>query len=296
MWEEIGGQIALIAVVFYTTCILLELGLDIYRKEDSYKLKDTVCSLSMGGFYITSKLLMKGTTLALLLLAHQYAVFDIKASIAMFVVAYVLVDFFFYWLHRFIHEIRLGWAAHSNHHSSQEYNLGGTALRQSFAEPFMEAIFYSPIVFLGFDPFMVLAAIELNLVYMFWLHTKKIKKLPSVFEWIFSTPSHHRVHHACNIQYQDKNYGGTFIIWDRLFSTFEPEIEKPVFGIPEQLDTFNPIKASLYGWIGLFNDANNAKGLVNKILYFVMPPGWAPDGTGQTTRQKQSAYIKQQEK
>ncbi|MEH6558110.1 MAG: sterol desaturase family protein [Oceanicoccus sp.] len=294
MWQEIGIQITAVSVFIYVGLIIIELSVDLYSKAGSYKLKDTLCSLTMGGFYTVTKLLMKGTTLFLLMSAHEYAVFDIGTSWLVFIVAFIAVDFFFYWLHRFIHEIRFAWAAHVNHHSSQEFNMGGTALRQSFAEPFMEAFFYSPLVLVGFDPFMVLAALELNLIYMFWVHTKKINKLPPLFEWVFSTPSHHRVHHACNVQYLDKNYGGTFIFWDRLFGTFEAEVESPVFGIPEQINTFNPIKASFHGWIELFRDVRNANGFLNKILYCAMPPGWAPDGKGNTARQKQAAYAELQ--
>ncbi|MFT5710814.1 MAG: sterol desaturase/sphingolipid hydroxylase (fatty acid hydroxylase superfamily) [Halioglobus sp.] len=290
MWQEVGENITVIAAVIYGSLILVELTLNWRSKAGLYTLKDTLCSLTMGGFYTVTKLLMKGTTLFLLLLAQEFALFDFGVSWYAFIAAYVVTDFFFYWLHRFIHEIRFGWAAHVNHHSSEEFNLGGTALRQSFAEPFMEALFYSPIVLLGFDPFMVLAALELNLIYMFWIHTKSIGKLPRPVEWLLSTPSHHRVHHASNVQYLDKNYGGTFIIWDRLFGSFAQEQEAPIFGIPDQIKTFNPIKASVHGWIELLADMRATKGAVNKFLYCVMPPGWAPNGTGQTTRQKQAAY------
>lgn len=290
MWEQIGTQISIAALVFYIICIGIEITLSQMRRAGFYSLKDTLCSLTMGGFYTVNKLLMKGTTLALLLLAQQFAIYDFGLSWMTFIAAYIIVDFFFYWLHRFIHEIRFGWAAHINHHSSQEFNLGGTAMRQSFAEPFMEAIFYSPIVLLGFDPFMVLAALELNLIYMFILHTRFVGKLPAPIEWLMSTPSHHRVHHARNVQYLDKNYGGTFIFWDRLFGTFESEHEAPEFGIPEQLQTHNPIKATFHGWLELLEDISNARGLRNKLSYCFMPPGWAPDGKGLTTRQKQALY------
>lgn len=290
MWQEFGETIPVLGIGIYLSLAVLEIFLDVYTKQGNYKLKDTLCSLTMGGFYTATKVLMKGATLFLMLLMQQHAFFTIENSWPAFIAAYLLVDFFFYWLHRLIHEVRVGWAAHVNHHSSQEFNLGSTAMRQSFAEPFMEAFFYGPIVLLGFDPILVLAALELNLIYMFWVHTKKIGKLPPLFEWLFSTPSHHRVHHSCNVQYLDKNYGGTLIVWDRLFGTFEAEDEQPVFGIPEQLDTFNPIKASLHGWIELFRDVGHTPGIANKFLLFVMPPGWAPDGKGCTTRQKQAAY------
>ena len=291
MWEEMIQNASIAGVGVYVVLTLVELVLDLKEKSGDYKLKDTLCSITMGGFYAVTRLMMKGTTLFLMLLAQQYAVYDFGLSWLAFIAAYVAADFFFYWLHRIIHEVRFGWAAHSNHHSSEEFNLGGTAVRLPFAEPFMEAIFYSPLVFIGFDPFMVLAALEVNLIYMFWLHTKKIGKLHPAFEWLMSTPSHHRVHHASNVQYLDKNYGGTFIVWDRLFGTFEEEVEEPVFGIPEPVNTFNPIKASLHGWISLAKDVWAADRFTDKIKYLIMPPGWKHDGTGMTSRQKQRAYI-----
>ncbi|MFT5580041.1 MAG: sterol desaturase/sphingolipid hydroxylase (fatty acid hydroxylase superfamily) [Paraglaciecola psychrophila] len=291
MWTEFAVNISTVAIAIYVLLALIEVSLDLYRGEGHYQLKDSLCSMTMGGFYIGTKLLMKSITLVVLLFATQYSVFDFGIHWWLFPVAYIVADFCFYWLHRFIHEVRIGWAAHVNHHSSQEYNLAGTALRQSFAEPVMEPFFYAPMVLIGFDPFMTLAAIELNLIYMYWLHTRKIGKLHHVFEFWFSTPSHHRVHHGANVQYLDKNYGGTFIVFDRLFGSFEEEKETVEFGIPEQINSFNPIVVSFHGWVALGKDVVNTPGILNKIGLFLMPPGWAPDGGGLTTKEKQSAYY-----
>lgn len=290
MWDSLIVQVTTIGFIFYLSLALLEIAADLYRKTGHYMLKDTLCSLAMSAFYLGNKIVMKGTTLVLLYLAAQFSLTDWGLGWWQLAICYVIVDFFFYWLHRMIHEVRFAWAAHVNHHSSQEFNLGGTALRQSFAEPFLEAFFYSPIVLLGFDPLLVLLALEINLIYMFWLHTRSIDKLPAWYEYIFSTPSHHRVHHGSNVQYLDKNYGGTFIFWDRMFGSYEKEVEPVKFGIPEQINTFNPIKASLHGWISLFKDVWGMPGLVNKAGLLIMPPGWLPDGKGSTARQRQAAY------
>jgi sterol desaturase/sphingolipid hydroxylase (fatty acid hydroxylase superfamily) len=291
MWTEIAVNISGVAVIIYVVLAGIEVSLDFLQKDGHYKLKDSLCSMTMGGFYLGTKLLMKSLTLVVLLLAAQYSVFDFGGQWWLFPVAYIVSDCCFYWLHRFIHEVRIAWAAHVNHHSSQEYNLAGTALRQSFAEPIMEPFFYAPMVLLGFDPLMTLAAIEVNLIYMYWLHTRKIGKLHPLFEFWFSTPSHHRVHHACNVQYLDKNYGGTFIIFDRLFGSFEEEQETVEFGIPDQIDTFNPIKVSFHGWLTLGLDITRTPGLLNKTRLLFMPPGWSPDGHSLTTKQKQLAYY-----
>lgn len=296
MWTDIAVNISTVAVVIYLALALFEIALDFKQKSGHYRLKDSLCSLTMGGFYLGTKILMKGTTFFIFFLAQDYALFDFGQSWWMFPLVFVVVDLSFYWLHRFIHEVRVGWAAHINHHSSQEYNLAGTAFRQSFAEPLMEPFFYAPVVLLGFDPLMALAAIELNLIYMYWLHTRKIGKLHPWFEYCFSTPSHHRVHHGCNVQYLDRNYGGTFIVFDRLFGSFEEEKEEVIFGLPEQLHTYNPIKATFHGWIDLGRDVLQTPGLFNKLALFIRPPGWAPNGNGQTTKQKQQAYQNERAK
>lgn len=290
MWADLNEQIPYIALAIYLPLILIELFLSIKNKTASYTWKDTFCSATTASFYLGTKFLMKGTTLFLLYVAWEFRFAELEMGWLAILVAYVATDFLFYWLHRMIHEVRFAWAAHIVHHSSEKFNLGGTSLRQSFAEPFLEALFYAPAVLLGLHPLAVLIAIEINLIYMFWVHTEKIDKLPSWFEWIFSTPSHHRVHHARNVQYRDKNYGGTFIFWDRLFGTFEPEIEKPVFGIPEPVNSFNPLWVSIHGWVGLAKDVWDTKGIANKIKLCIMPPGWAPNGRGETTRQLQKRF------
>lgn len=294
MWEELLNKIPMYAIGIYAALIAVEVGLNVVYKHKLYRLKDTLCSLSMGSAYLTMRVVMKGFTLMLMYLAHEYALFDIGNSWVAFIACYVAMDFAVYWYHRFVHEVRFGWAAHIAHHSSEQYNLGATAFRQSFAEPVIEPFFFAMVPLLGFDPLMALVALELNLIYMFWVHFEKVGKLHPIFEWLFSTPSHHRVHHSANTPYLDKNYGGTFIIWDRLFGSFAEEKEAPVFGLVTQLNSNNPIKASFHEWINLAHDMWSARGIRNKIGYLVLPPGWAPDNQGMTTRQKQAIYNQQQ--
>jgi sterol desaturase/sphingolipid hydroxylase (fatty acid hydroxylase superfamily) len=288
MWEATTLQIASVSVFIYVGLVVIELAFGLARHKNTYEAKDTLCSITMGLFYLATKTLLKGVTLLILFAAHRWSLFDFGVGVLVFIAGYIAVDFVFYWLHRGMHEVRFGWAAHVNHHSSQHFNLGGTALRQSFFEPVFEAFIYAPIVLIGFDPFIVLAAIELNLIYMFWVHTEHIGKLPRWFEWCFVTPSHHRVHHAANIQYLDKNYSGTFIVWDRIFGTFEEEIEKPHYGILHQIETHNPIKASLHEWRALGRDLVRGPNWKDRVLYLIKPPGWAPGGQGLTTRQRQA--------
>ncbi|PCJ68329.1 MAG: C-5 sterol desaturase [Rhodobiaceae bacterium] len=253
-----------------------------------YETSDVFCSVAMGLFYAASIALAAGTVLLGFYWVYQFAFFDIDwgSSVALIVVAYVIVDFLFYWYHRAIHEVRVGWAAHVNHHSSQQFNVG-TALRASFVEAWIEPFCLIPALLVGINPIMVIALLSLNHLYQYWLHTRHIGKLGPL-EWVMNTPSNHRVHHGSNLQYCDKNYGGTFIIWDRLFGSYEPEEEEVVYGIRHQLETRNPVTATFHEWISLGRDMKGSGSLRNALGHLFQPPGWAPNGAGETTRQLQA--------
>ena len=198
--------------------------------------------------------------------------------------SYILIlfaeDATYYWFHRISHENRFFWASHIVHHSSQKYNLS-TALRQTWTGGFTSFVFWIPLVLIGFHPIIILFQMSISLLYQYWIHTELIDKLPKWFEFIFNTPSHHRVHHATNPQYLDRNHAGIFIIWDRIFGTFEPEVEKPVYGLTTNIDTFNPLKVAFLEWFGLFKDVLTSKtSFINRFKYFLKPPGWKHDGTG----------------
>jgi sterol desaturase/sphingolipid hydroxylase (fatty acid hydroxylase superfamily) len=165
------------------------------------------------------------------------------------------------------------------HHSSKKYNLS-TALRQTWSGGFYTFIFWLPLILIGFHPIMVLVQMSISLIYQYWIHTELIKKMPKWFEAVFNTPSHHRVHHATNPQYLDRNYAGIFIIWDRIFGTFEPEIEKPVYGLVQNIETYNPLKIAFTEWYYMLKDFLTSKTTIaNKFNYLIKPPGWKHDGT-----------------
>ena len=166
------------------------------------------------------------------------------------------VDFCFYWFHRIAHEYAAPWATHVVHHQSEEYNLA-VALRQSAFEGCFAWVFYLPLAVIGFPPIWYVSMKAINLLYQFWIHTEAIDRLGPL-EWVMNTPSHHRVHHARNPKYLDKNYAGMFIIWDRMFGTFQPEEEQPVYGITKPLQSWNPLWANLAAWVELFEDAWHA--------------------------------------
>lgn len=187
--------------------------------------------------------------------------------------AFLGVDFCYYWVHRFAHEVAILWAAHQVHHSSEYYNLT-TALRQSLTQQFTSWIFYLPLALVA-PPAVFAVHIQLNLLYQFWIHTELINDLGPL-EWIFNTPKHHRVHHGRNLYCIDKNYGGVLIIWDRLFGTFAPEKEKVVYGLVFPIRTFEILYVQLHYYFYLWRKSKYYKKIVNKVLTFANGPSWKP--------------------
>ncbi len=252
-----------------------------------YESRDTAASLAMGVGNVLIDLLMKGVHLALLFWVAQHAVLHLGHAWWSWVLLLVAGDLVYYWFHRLHHEVRFLWAAHVNHHSSQRYNLS-TALRQSWTTPFTIMLFWWPLALIGFDPLMIMAAIAINTVYQFWIHTEAIGRL-GVLEWVLNTPSHHRVHHGANVEYLDRNYGGMFIVWDFLFASFEPERARVRYGLTKNIDTFNPVKIAFHEWIAMLGDAWRADSWRDRMAHLLQPPGWSPDGSTLTAREMQAA-------
>jgi sterol desaturase/sphingolipid hydroxylase (fatty acid hydroxylase superfamily) len=203
-----------------------------------------------------------------------YRVTDLGTGPLAWAAALLGWDFAFYWFHRCEHEVRFMWAGHVTHHSSRHYNLS-TALRQSWT-PLLGPLFYAPLSLLGVRPELMLSAASLNLVYQFWIHTEAIDKLPGWYEFIFNTPSHHRVHHGSNPQYLDRNHAGVLIVWDRLFGTFEAEGERVVYGLTRNVNSFNPIWVQLHEYVQIARDSWNAPRWADSLSYVLRGPGWSP--------------------
>jgi sterol desaturase/sphingolipid hydroxylase (fatty acid hydroxylase superfamily) len=191
-------------------------------------------------------------------------------------------DFLYYWFHRFSHEVNAGWAAHVVHHQSEEYNLT-VALRQGALQPAVSWAFYLPLAVLGFPPAMFLAVSSFNTLYQFWIHTRLIGRLGAL-ELVLNTPSHHRVHHARNPRYIDRNHGGTLIVWDRLFGTFAREEAEPVYGITKPLASFSPVWANLHYWVEIWDLARRAPRRLDRLRVLWQRPGWRPPELGGPTR------------
>ncbi|GAA0954206.1 sterol desaturase family protein [Actinocorallia libanotica] len=190
------------------------------------------------------------------------------------VVAVFVTDFFYYFSHRAHHRVRVLWASHVVHHSSRHYNLA-TALRQPWTN-FTGWIFYVPMAVMGFHPAVMAFSYGVNLVYQFWIHTERIDKLPRPFEYVFNTPSHHRVHHGSQGSYLDRNYGGIVILWDRLFGTFTPETERVVYGLTKNIDTFNPLRVAFHEYVSIARNVMSASSWRGRIGYVFGEPGWKP--------------------
>lgn len=268
------------AIPIFVITVIIEAILTVKVKLVNYEYKDALTSIVMGLGNVGIGLITKGVILTLFLWFYNFRFFTIPVSWWSGFILLFAEDFVYYWNHRIAHESRLFWASHVVHHSSQQYNLS-TALRQTWTGSFYTFIFWLPLIIIGFHPIMVLFQMSISLLYQYWIHTELITKLPKWFEAIFNTPSHHRVHHARNPQYLDRNHAGIFIIWDKLFGTFEPESEKPVYGLVKNIDTYNPIKIAFQEWYNMFKDAFKSKTSTSKkILYFFKPPGWRHDGTG----------------
>ncbi|MBY0442307.1 MAG: sterol desaturase family protein [Mycobacteriaceae bacterium] len=191
------------------------------------------------------------------------------------VIAVVGVDLLFYTYHRMAHRIRLIWATHQAHHSSAYFNFA-TALRQKWNNS-GEILIWVPLPLLGIPPWMVFASFSLNLIYQFWVHTERIAKLPRLFEFVFNTPSHHRVHHGMDQIYLDKNYGGIFIIWDRIFGSFQPELFRPHYGLTKPVDTFNIWTLQTREYVAIARDLRSATRWRDCLGYLFGPPGWRPN-------------------
>lgn len=278
------------AIPAFLLTIVLELwwstGAQRGSRVKGYTWKDTLCSLSLG---IGNVVIGFGATkLSLWMLESLWAhrVFDLQYHWWVLIAALVLDDFRYYWQHRWGHELRWAWAAHVTHHSSQYYNLS-TALRQTWTSTLTGLFVLSaPLALMGFHPKLILFCASINLLYQYWIHTEVVERGPTWFEYIFNTPSHHRVHHGKNPEYLDANYGGILIVWDRLFGTFTPERDEEVveYGLVHDIESYNPVVAAFHEWIAIARDlAIPGLSLGDRLRYMFGRPGWSHDGSRKTS-------------
>ena len=280
-------DLILYAIPFFFLLIFLELGYGFLRRRNTYRLNDTINSLSMGSLSRLQALVILGASASIYeLVVAKFQLTQLSEQSAwVWISAFVLYDFAYYWKHRWGHEIALFWGSHVAHHQSEDFNLG-TALRQTSID-FYGFLFYLPFFALGYPAEVLFSVVSLNLIYQFWVHTEHVPKLGPI-EWVFVTPSNHRVHHGRNALYVDRNYGGVFIIWDRLFGTFQDELDsEPVyFGLRKPLNSWNPLWANVHVYWRLILDCISVPGVMNKILLPFRPPGWRAEGHDTRCSQK----------
>jgi len=266
------------APAFVLLLVVEAVSFRVAQREDlkGYDLKDTSTSLSMG---IGNVIINTGwKAIVVLIYVGLYELTPLRVpdeAVWAWVALFFLDDFAYYWFHRISHEVRVFWASHVVHHSSQYFNLS-TALRQTWT-PMTYLPFWLPIALLGFQPWMIFTMQAISLMYQFWIHTERIHKLPRWFEFLFNTPSHHRVHHGSNDIYLDRNYGGILIIWDRIFGTFQGEEEKVSYGLTKNIRTFSPPKVAFHEWVAVWRDVRAAESWRDRFGYAFGGPGWTPD-------------------
>ena len=240
----------------------------------------------MGIGNVLTGFVTKAMIFGLFTLLYKWRIFTLDDTKWWFwVLLFFADDFSYYWFHRTAHNVNWFWASHVVHHSSQHYNLAA-ALRQTWTGNATGSfLFWAWMPLVGFHPVWVLLMQQISLIYQFWIHTETVRQCPKWVEFIFNTPSHHRVHHGSDLKYLDKNHGGILIIWDRIFGSFQPEEERPVYGLTRNINSFNPFVIAFATWAELFKKAYRAWSFRNAINYFVQPPGWSHDGSSKTVRQ-----------
>jgi alkylglycerol monooxygenase len=266
-------NLATLVLPLFALCILAEAIFSAVRQQQVYSLQDFGGSMSQLGLNILVKLSVDGLIIALHFYLFQFRLFDFENTWVTWLITLVTLDFVFYWYHRVSHRSRVFWAAHVVHHSSERMNFG-TALRQSPTGPLTRMWFYWPLPLLGFDPLVIASAGAVATIYGFWTHTEVVQGWWHPLERLFVSPAHHRVHHASNAQYIDKNYANMLIIWDHLFGTFAEEEEQPRYGLITNIHTYNPLKIAFHEWHALIHSMLNASSMRDAWHHFIMPPDW----------------------
>ena len=271
----------MMALPFFFAALGIELIWAYRTAEGTYEKTDFWASMRVMLLTVFVDLIPKFLGIALMFAAYSVSPLKgmIDASWYWWVLLFFLDDLTYYTFHRANHEVRLLWAGHVSHHNSQYYNLG-TALRQGVGERVLKYPFWMPLAFLGFHPAMIVTMLSVSLIYQYWLHTEAFYKFPKVIEFIFNTPSHHRVHHGSNVRYLDRNHGATLIIWDRLFGTFseEKEEEPVVYGLTKNIESHKVITVAFGEYQKMWQDIRRATRWSDKIRYVFKAPGWSHDG------------------
>jgi sterol desaturase/sphingolipid hydroxylase (fatty acid hydroxylase superfamily) len=276
------------SIPLYAILIGAEILLSNYEHKKFYSLKETLQNV-----YLTllnaglDALLRWAFYVSVLAWSYNNHFFKIENAYLYWFLLFILEDFAFYIEHRVDHYCRIFWAVHATHHSSEEFNLT-TGFRSSVFQPIYRFLYFMPIAFMGFHPLDIVFMYSITQTYGILVHTQYINKMPKWFEWFFVSPSHHRVHHASNTIYLDKNMGMCLIIWDKLFGTFQEELpNEPVkYGLTKPLENhYHPAKIVFHEWQNIGIDLKKKTSFINKLKYLFMPPGWSHDGSSFTAKE-----------
>ncbi|WP_037320903.1 sterol desaturase family protein [Amycolatopsis orientalis] len=275
---HLSDPVLMATPVFLLFVAIEILALHVLGHDDNvigYSVKDTRTSMAMGAVAVVINGVFR--IAMLFVFAALYELAPVKFSPAdwwTWVLMLLGQELVFYAYHRASHRVRLMWAGHQVHHSSEHYNFS-TALRQKWT-PYFQLPFWSILAFAGIPPWMILTGLSIDLVYQFFVHTEKIRKLPRWFEYVFNTPSHHRVHHGSDQEYLDANYGGILIIWDRMFGSFVPEGKRPTYGLTKNVGSYNLLKVGFHEYGSILRDVRAAASWRDRLGYVFGPPGWRP--------------------
>jgi len=294
--DELQRHILLLfSIPIYAVLIPLEIIVSNFHGWKFYSLKETLVNIYLNITNAAIDLLLRGVAFGVLLFFYQFH-FQLHWHPLVYWALLFLCEDVLFWLEHFVdHHVRLFWAVHVTHHSSEEYNLT-TGFRSSVFMPFYRYLYFIPLALLGFEPLDIFFMYALTQTYGILVHTQSIRRLPAWVELIFVTPSHHRVHHASNIPYLDKNMGMVLIIWDRLFGTFATEIpeEEPHFGLTKRLaNPHHPVKIIFHEWEAIGKDLKRKIPIRLKLAYLFNPPGWSHDGSTMTSKQLRAMWRKQ---
>lgn len=275
-------NLIVLSIPIFFALIGLEVAWDQFKGRGLYRLGDSLANIGCGimdqSTGLFSKVLVVGAYTAVFHLTSTWRPWEMSASAGVWVAAFVLSDAAYYWAHRLSHGVNILWIGHVVHHQSEDYNLA-VALRQSVLQKVLLMWVYWPLAAAGFPPEIFLTCMAVNLLYQFWIHTELIQTLGPL-EWVMNTPSHHRVHHGRNPEYIDRNHAGVFIVWDRLFGTFQQELAKPTYGITRPTDTFNPVHAQWKPVSDLWSDMKRIPSWWDRVRFLFAAPGWYPESIG----------------
>lgn len=287
--QLIGLEIIQYAAIPMILLVILEWVLTIIQKKEYYNSLDTISATFIGVVNVGISALLKIGIFGIILFFYNIVPWHIRSEWWAYILCIIAIDFCRYWSHRLTHVNRFWWATHVTHHNSEKYNLS-VAFRLGWTQH-IKFIFFIPVVLMGFDPVLFFICHQIEVLYQFWIHTEYIRKLPAPIEYIFVTPSHHRVHHSTNDKYLDKNFGSTFIIWDRIFGTFQAEEERAVYGITTPINTYNPITLNFHEWKDMSSDVIKSRSL--KEAYAMMFT--SPSKLEAVKTEFNSIYLKENE-